>query len=134
MNKNQLLYIVWIAGVLAALLSEPTSCEATVYFSDGSQASVQALQDAALDGDTIILPAGTFSWTSRLNITKGITLQGQTTITGAGTSNPSIIDGTVIAEDTPRTGPGAGVISASLTASQSLRITGITFRYGTTTI
>ena len=134
MKKNTLLWVVWITVVSAALLSEPTWCQATVYYSDGSQASVQALQNAALDGDTIILPAGTFSWTSRLNITKGITLQGQTTINGAGTSNPSIVDGTVIAEDTPRSGPGAGVIFASLTASQSFRLTGITFRHGTGTI
>jgi hypothetical protein len=35
------------------------------------------------DGDTIMVPAGTFSWTARLNITKGITIQGQRTISGA---------------------------------------------------
>jgi hypothetical protein len=50
-------------------------CGATVHHSDGSVASVQALHKAAKDGDTITLPAGTFSWTWRLDITKGITLQ-----------------------------------------------------------
>src|SRR6266513_6257673 len=77
---------------------------ATVYNSDGSAASVQALHNAAHDGDTITVPAGTFSWTSRLNITKGITIQGQTTISGAGTANPIINDGTIIQDNTPRSG------------------------------
>jgi hypothetical protein len=36
----------------------------------------------------IMVPAGAFSWTARLNITKGITIQGQRTISGAGTANP----------------------------------------------
>ena len=67
---------------------------------------MQALHNAAHDGDTITLPAGTFTWTSRLNITKGITLQGATTIADAGTGNPTITDGTIIKDDTPRRGAG----------------------------
>ena len=77
---------------------------AAVYHSDGSEASVRALLNIAHDGDTITLPAGTFSWTSRLEITKGITLQGVTTISGAGSANPTINDGTIVKDDTPRTG------------------------------
>jgi hypothetical protein len=52
------------------------SAFATVYDSDGSAASVQGLQNAALNGDTITLPSGTFTWTSRVTITKAIILQG----------------------------------------------------------
>jgi hypothetical protein len=51
-------------------------CEATVYYSDGSAANVQALHVLAQDGDTITLPSGTFVWTTGITITKGITLQG----------------------------------------------------------
>ena len=51
-------------------------CGATVYQSDGSAASVQGLHDAVLNGDTITLPAGTFTWTTRVSISKAITLQG----------------------------------------------------------
>ena len=40
-------------------------CGATVYHSDGSAASIQALHNRALNGDTITLPAGTFTWTNR---------------------------------------------------------------------
>ena len=48
-----------------------------VYNSDGTAASVQYLHDnLAHDGDTITLPAGMFTWTSGVHLTKGITLQG----------------------------------------------------------
>src|SRR5436309_15855877 len=36
---------------------------------------------SAVDGDTVIIPAGTATWTSQLVITKAITLMGQTKIT-----------------------------------------------------
>jgi hypothetical protein len=107
-------------------------CEATVYYSNGSVASVQALHNAAHDGDIIVLPAGIFSWTSRLNITRGITIQGATVISGPA-SNPTINNGTIIKDDTPRSGSGAGIITAALSPSQSFRLTGITFAPGNTT-
>ena len=49
---------------------------ATVYHSDGSAASVQALHNKALDGDTITLPPGTFTWSRPVGISKAIRLQG----------------------------------------------------------
>ena len=85
------------------------SAVATVYHSDGSAADVQRIHDTlAVDGDTITMPAGTFSWPVRFNNSKAITLQGQTTITDAGTANPVINDATIIQDDTPRTGAGIG--------------------------
>jgi hypothetical protein len=105
---------------------------AMVYPSDGSEASVRALLNAARDGDTITLPVGTFSWTSGLDIKKGITLQGQTTISGAGTSNPTINDQTVIKDDTPRT-QTSRIVQVDITSTQSFRITGITFQGGSST-
>jgi hypothetical protein len=54
-----------------------THCEATVYHSDGSAANVQALHNAALDGDTITLPAGTFTWSIPVTISKAIKIQGE---------------------------------------------------------
>ena len=51
-------------------------CGATVYNSDGSAANVQALHDAALNGDTITLPAGTFTWANGVTISKAIKIQG----------------------------------------------------------
>src|SRR4030095_12021849 len=109
-------------------------CGATVYHSDGSVASVQALHNAAHDGDTITLPAGIFRWTAGLTITKGITIQGATTISGAGTANPIINDGTIVLDDTPRSGAGAYILAARMArGNQSFRLTGITFAAGRTT-
>jgi hypothetical protein len=51
-------------------------CEATVYYSDGSATNVQALINVATDGDTITVPAGTFTLAVNVTITKAITLQG----------------------------------------------------------
>src|SRR4026208_974605 len=98
-----------ISGILLSVLISSgffsVRCEATVYQSNGSEANVQSIHDTqARDGDTIMVPAGTFSWTARLNITKGITIQGQTTISGAGTANPIINDLTIIQDNTPRSG------------------------------
>jgi hypothetical protein len=108
-------------------------CGATVHNSDGSEASVQACIRSAAEGDIVTVPAGTFSWTSRLDITKGITLQGATTIKGAGTSSPTITDVSIIKDDTPRSGSGKGIIKATLRSSQSFRLTGITFSPGSST-
>ena len=52
-------------------------CEATVYYSNGSAADVQALHSVAFDGDTITLPTGTFTWTRGVTLTKAITVTGQ---------------------------------------------------------
>ena len=124
-----LLFIFILSGFSAL------RCEATVYQSNGSEANIQSIHDTqAQDGDTITLPAGTFTWTSALNITKGITLQGQTTISGAGTANPIINDGTIIRDDTLPRGLSNYIIAARMaTSAQSFRLTGITFRPGTTT-
>jgi hypothetical protein len=65
------LFLTLFLGVCFA-----SHCEATVYYSDGSAANVQALHNAALNGDTIALPVGTFAWTTGVTISKGITLQG----------------------------------------------------------
>src|SRR5215813_11511874 len=64
------------------LMGNGYSALATVYQSDGSAASVQGLQNVAQDGDTITLPAGTFVWTTKINVTKAITIQGETTAAG----------------------------------------------------
>src|SRR5436190_218798 len=125
-SGNILLFILILGGVSAP------RCGATVYNSNGSAANVQALHNLASEGDTIKIPAGTFSWTSRLNITKGITLQGATTIVGT-TWSPAVTDTTIIQDNTPRSGPRAGIISAQLNANQSFRLTGITFTHGATT-
>jgi hypothetical protein len=123
---------VTAAAAFVMLIWSSFSALAKVYDSDGSEASVWALLKAAHDGDTITLPPGTFSWTSSLLITKGITLQGATTISGAGTSAPVVNDNTIILDDIPRVANGT-IIRVQITPAQTPRITGITFRYGAIT-
>jgi hypothetical protein len=100
-------------------------CEATVYYSDGTAANVQYIHDTqAQDGDTIILPAGTFSWTSGVHITKAITVQGQTTTDiPNGTAN----DQTVIIDNLVRISGGQPFFNFAASSGQEVRITGITF-------
>jgi len=126
-SGNILLFVL----ILSALCA-PRS-EATVYHSNGSVANIQFIHDTqAVDGDTITLPSGTFDWTARLNITKSITIQGNTTISGAGTSSCSANDLTIVKDDVPRS---TSIILALLNPSSSslFRLTGITFAPGATT-
>src|SRR6516162_2200087 len=105
----------------------------TVWPSDGSEANVQAIHDTnAQDGDTITLPAGTFIWITGVTLTKGITLRGQTTITGAGTATCTSDDQTVVIDGKSHVGAGK-VLNVTIPAGQAFRLTGITFRKGTVT-
>src|SRR5437868_356205 len=87
-----------------------------------SFADVNAAVAARSPGDTVVVPAGTSGWTSTLYISKSITLL------GAGN------DATVILDDVPRNSAGQGsAIKVTLTATQSFRLSGFTFRYGSLT-
>ena len=101
MQRTQTLLAALFLGIVFA-----THSGATVYQSDGSDVNVQAIHDTnAHDGDTITLPAGTFIWTAGVSLTKGITVRGQTTITGAGTATCTADDQTIIIDEKPRKTP-----------------------------
>jgi hypothetical protein len=89
-------------------------CGAAVYHSNGTPANVQALHNAAQTGDTITLPAGTFTWTSGVTITKAITLQ------GAGVGSTIVKDGVQSGQ----------LILWTLPAGLPSRLTGIEFQNG----
>jgi hypothetical protein len=90
-------------------------CGATVYHSDGSPADVQRIHDTeAVDGDTITLPAGTFTWTTQIVVTKNITLQGA----GQGV--------TVIIDNVPKVGGAASIPIRCIELTGDFRITGFT--------
>jgi hypothetical protein len=90
-------------------------CEATIYSSNGSAADVQRIHDTqAQNGDTITLPAGIFTWTTGVIVTKAITLQ------GAGV-------GVTILKDDVQSGQ---LILWTLAAGYPSRITGIEFQDG----
>src|SRR2546421_425700 len=97
MSGRILRFVLILSGLFAL------RCGAAVYHSNGTAANIQQIHDTqAVDGDTITLPAGTFSWTSSPGITKAITLQGATTVTGAGGPNPTVNDVTIVKDDVSR--------------------------------
>jgi hypothetical protein len=74
-----------------------------------SRSDVQAEIDAASNGDTVIVPAGTAIWTANITISKGITVQGA----GIGLTVITITDGSAV--------------SITNNTGSFLRITGFTF-------
>jgi hypothetical protein len=77
---------------------------------------------SAVDGDTVIIPAGKATWTSQLAITKAITLMGKTTTDSlAGTAN----DQTIIQYNITAPKP---LITVNSVAGKSYRISGFTFQ------
>jgi hypothetical protein len=129
-------HIALAAGVTLGALNCTEA--ATINSASASFADVSAAIALAVDGDTVIIPAGTATWTSRLNITHGITLQGATTISGdhytqvAGTPM-SANDRTIIIANPPVINGANYLIVATLSASQTFRLSGITFRQATGT-
>lgn len=64
-------------SLLAGLwLGFATLSQGAVCHSNGSDASVQACHDAGATGDTITIPAGSFTWSTGVVISKGIILKG----------------------------------------------------------
>ena len=67
-------FIAIIVGYLCGL---PFTAFASTFNSDGSQADVQSKINSAVDGDTVTIPSGLFTWTGGVTISgKGIKLQG----------------------------------------------------------
>ena len=91
-------------------------------------AAVQAAVNQAVDGDTVTIPECTARWTTELKVTKGITLQGRTTVANAGTKDATADDKTIIIDEVA-TAPSI----VQLNSDKPYRITGLTFRGGTVT-
>lgn len=93
--------------LLALLAWVPAAGAATISASSCSQSDVQAALTAASGGDTVMVPAGTCSWTS-LAISKGIRLIGA----GASATNITV----------------TGVVSVRRVASHGFELSGFSFR------
>lgn len=90
---------------------------ATVYDSDGSSTNIQYIHDTlAQNGDTITLPAGTFTWSTHVHVTKNITLEG------------SGQDSTIIYDNVPKTSGDSSIMLFCTGITDNLRITGFTIR------
>lgn len=64
----------------------------------------------AADGDTVIVPAGSATWTSVLSITKNIILRGQTTVTKVDEDTYTVVDNTTFGDNISGTSKTAGSI------------------------
>src|ERR1044072_2990682 len=136
-NANTCATIIFTPALLLTCKSIQSG---TLQAATAKKADVQAAIVRAKDGDTVLvpstlsLPGGAAIWTSRMNVTVGITLKGQTTITGAGTSNPDIVNRTVILDNSPRNTSESGLLKFSLSPTQRCRVTGFTFKAGVSAV
>jgi hypothetical protein len=74
MKKARITFVVICLAICLLLISNASA--ATFNAASCSQADVQAQVNAAKNGDTVIIPAGSCTWRSTVSLTKGITLQG----------------------------------------------------------
>src|SRR6476469_400964 len=119
-------------AVFAALLLavSGTAQAATVNARSPSFADVSSAVASAAKGDTVIVPAGTASWTKMLVISKPITLIGQTTVSY---TNETANNQTIILDDVMPRNPiiHADVTSGDMAVEPTvplLQIKGFTFR------
>ncbi len=115
-----------LSALLAALLFGASgAAQATIInAASPSYADVSSAVASAVDGDTVIVPSGSATWTSQFVISKAITLIGATTTDSvAGTA----VDATVITADMPGT-TSIPLITINSTAGKSYRISGFTFQ------
>ena len=129
-------------GLFAALLLAVSGAAqaANINARSPSFADVSEAIASAAKGDTVIVPAGTASWTKTLVINKPITLIGQTTVDY---TNEMADDRTIILDDVSRSlsNPPAPIIHVIVTAGNMtveptvplVQIKGFTFRGSTNT-
>jgi hypothetical protein len=107
--------ILLFTVALSSLL--PRQSHATVYTSDGSAANVQSIHNTvARNGDTITIPAGTFTWAAQVTLSKAVKLKGQ----GGGR-----VVGDTKSQAAIGTGPKTFITTRAIpgiTAGQTLRI------------
>src|SRR5262249_10484663 len=97
---------------------------ATITAASVSLVDVSAAVASAVDGDTVIVPSGTATWTSRLVIANAITLIGQTTtdaVAGTAVDNTIIVSKLVAPNLTP-------LLALDTSSGKTYRVSGITFK------
>src|SRR5437763_11310189 len=101
---------------LLARVEAATTSPSTITAASPSLSNVATAVSSARDGDTVVIPAGTATWTSGLSIQKAITLQGN------GIGNTIIKDGI--------TNVNIKLLSFTLVSGKPSRLTGIEFQNG----
>src|SRR5438874_12360362 len=88
-------YMPLVAGLLLSLLGQIQAGAAVINAASPSFGNVSTAIALAANGDTVVIPSGTATWTSSLTISKAITLQ------GAGVGQTIIKDGFPATSFTP---------------------------------
>jgi len=126
MTKASALRYLWFALLLCLL---PHGAHAqTINAATCNSTDVQsALNSVKADGTTVIVPAGSCTWSGVVTYNQAFstTIQGQSTCTNAGTANVSCSDITTI------TG-GDSYLTIATASGKMMRITGITWQVGPT--
>jgi hypothetical protein len=122
-----------VGGVAALLLvgtlwAVPAfaACDVTT---NGSAADTQTKLQAASAGQTVCLPAGSFTWTTQVvpTLAPNVTLQGATVCTGAA-ATLTCTDTTIITDSYDRSGSDPAILTITVPATGTFRLTGITWR------
>jgi len=127
--------MVFIMTLMAGVVAVDTLNAATISAASCSEADVQRALSSAGPGDTVMVPAGTCTWTTPLYYTApaNLTIQGQTVCTGSGNpsqNNLACTDMTVIVDGLNRSSSDQGMLNLGTASSGSFRLTGITFGWG----
>lgn len=85
-------YLITI--ILAFLCAAAPALAGTTRASDGSRADVQTQLTASSAGDTVTMPTGTFTWSTRYNSAIGVLVPAGVTLQGDGKSLTTIVDQT----------------------------------------
>jgi hypothetical protein len=119
-----------LLGLLLSALFSGTMRATTRTAASCNSGDVQAAMNAAQPGDTVVIPAGTCTWTSQVSWSapSNTVLQGQTVCSGAPPT--SCTDSTVIV-DNYASNNALLAITPSSTSSATFRLYGITFQGGT---
>lgn len=83
------IYIFLLFGVFISVADAATYYCGTVGGNDCDSTEMTSLISGASDGDSIIIRAGTHTWTSEVTVNKRITISGEGTCNGCGTATPS---------------------------------------------
>lgn len=116
-TKSTVMRLMYLVLISPLILMPTTSSAANRNAASCSYSDVSAAYSAASVGDTVVVPSGNCTWSSKLTITKGITLQ------GAGSSLTMI---------TSSMSSGSSLIVITPASDTTLtRVTGIGFQLGT---